>query len=250
MHIRVYLTWRLSPRRPKGLIHTRRAGVFQLAMRAGVALRAAAFQLAMRAPAAVRAAAFPLAMWAGVALRAVAFQLAMRAGVAVRAVAFQLVMRAPLSLSHRVPLTRVPRRTPRVATASWPRASPCGSTTRILIREKKTKFRHTRLRVFEPFPSISRWTASRGGARPARTRGVGSGRIRAVAWFLRSINNHRIPLLRSPSRPPRAAAGGRAPSSSPLRAPKKSARDANTKISAVPRSLRPPRPRGEDQSVD
>ena len=233
MHIRVYLTWRLSPRRPKGL--TRRAGVFHLAM---------------RAPAAVRAVAFYLAMRAGVAVRAAIFHLAMRAGVAVRALAFHLAMRAPLSLGHRVPLTRVPRRTPRVATASWPRASPCGSTTRILIREKKSKFRHTRPRVFEPFPSISRWTASRGGARPARTRGVGSGRIREVAWFLRSINNHRIPLLRSPSRPPRAAAGGRAPSSSPLRAPKKSARDANPKISAVPRSLRPPRPRGEDQSVD
>ena len=217
MHIRVYLTWRLSPRRPKGL--TRRAGVFHLAMRAGAAGRA------------------------------VVFQLAMRAGVAVCAAAFHLAMRAPLSLGHRVPLTRVPRRTPRVATASWPRASPCGSPTRILIREK-TKFRHTRPRVFEPFPSILQWTASRGGARPARTRGVGSGRIREVAWFLRSINNNRIPLLGSPSRPPRAAAGGRAPSSSPLRAPKKSARDANPKISAVPRSLRPPRPRGEDQSVD
>jgi hypothetical protein len=36
----------------------------------------------------------------------------------------------------------------------------------------------------------------------------------------------------------------------PARAPKKSAREANTKVSAVPRSLRPPRPRGEDQSVD
>ena len=123
MHIRVYLTWRLSPRRPKGL--TRRAGVFHLAMRAGAAGRAVAFYLAMRA---------------GVAVRAVAFQLAMRAGVALHAEAFHLAMRAPLSLGHRVPLTRVPRRTPRVATASWPRASPCGSTTRILIREKKQSF--------------------------------------------------------------------------------------------------------------
>ena len=81
----------------------RRAPVFQLAMRAGVAVRADAFPLAMRARVAVRAIVFQLTMRAGVAVRAPGFQLAMRAGVAVRAPVLPLAMRTPFIRPHRAP---------------------------------------------------------------------------------------------------------------------------------------------------
>ena len=100
----------------------RRASVFHLPVRAGVAVRAVVFPLPMRAGVAVRAAVFQLAMRAGVAVRALAFQPAMRAGVALRAVAFPLAMRASFSSPHHcVPATRVPG-DPRGATASSPGA--------------------------------------------------------------------------------------------------------------------------------
>ena len=93
----------------------RRAPVFQLAMRAGVAVRALAFQLAMRTGVAVRAVAFPLAMRARVAVRAVVFQLAVRAAAAVRAAVLHLAVRARvavraavLHLAMPAPLLSVP----------------------------------------------------------------------------------------------------------------------------------------------
>ena len=59
---------------------------------------AVVFQLAMRARVAVRADVFHLAMRAGVAVRAAAFQLAMRARIAVRAAVFHPAMRARATL--------------------------------------------------------------------------------------------------------------------------------------------------------
>ena len=83
----------LQLRNPRRGVLTPRAAIFQLTVRAALAVHALAFQLAMRAGVAVRAAVFPLAMRAALAVHAVAFQLAMRTAAAVRAAVFQLAMR-------------------------------------------------------------------------------------------------------------------------------------------------------------
>ena len=88
----------LQLRNPRRGVLTPRAAIFQLTVRAALAVHALAFQLAVRARDAVRAVAFQLAMRAAVAVRAEALHLAMRAGVAVRAVAFQLAMRAAVAV--------------------------------------------------------------------------------------------------------------------------------------------------------
>jgi len=76
----------------------RRAVLFPLAVRAGVALRAGAFHPAVGAALALRAAAFHLAVGAALALQAVAFQLAVGAALALHAAAFHLPVGAALAL--------------------------------------------------------------------------------------------------------------------------------------------------------
>ena len=105
----------------------RRAVGFQLAVRAGLALRAKACQLAVGARVAVRAVAFHLPVGSGVARHAVVFHLAVRAGVALCAPLFHLAVgtrvtllapvfplsvRAPLHTHHyrSVVVCRAPRR--------------------------------------------------------------------------------------------------------------------------------------------
>ena len=74
------------------------AVLFQLAVRAGGARRAPLFQLAVQTGVARWTAAFPLAVRAGSALRAAGFHLAVRAAVAHHAFAFQLSVGAAVAV--------------------------------------------------------------------------------------------------------------------------------------------------------
>ena len=95
----------------------RRAVLFPLAVRAGVALRAGAFHPAVGAALALRAVAFQLAVGAALALQAAAFHLPVGAALALRAVAFQLTVGAPDALRTLVFQLAVRTRTARHTTS-------------------------------------------------------------------------------------------------------------------------------------
>ena len=117
------------------------AAVFQLAVRAGVALLEALFQLAVRAGVALLAAAFQLAVRAGGAFRAAVFQLSVWAGGAHRAVPFHFAVKTPFPPQHGHPrsLTRHPS-----ALNSSPTASRVVWEDPIVFRRLTDVFRRTK----------------------------------------------------------------------------------------------------------